>query len=57
MASLVDMKQMHVETVLLQRDYYFSYVKKHHISVANNKEHMHDAYIVFTVAQRGDCKE
>lgn len=57
MTSLVGIKQMPVETEsLLQRDYIFIYIEKHHVSVENIKEHVHDDYIIFTVAQPDDCK-
>lgn len=43
---------MHGKTEsLLQRDYFFIYIEKHHVSVENSNEHMHDDYIIFTVAQ------
>lgn len=52
MTSLVGIKQMHGKTEsLLQRDYFFIYIEKHHVSVENSNEHMHDDYIIFTVAQ------
>lgn len=42
---------------LLQRDYFFIYIEKHRVSVENSKKHVHDDYIIFTVAQPDDCKE
>lgn len=55
MTSLVVIKQMYVKTEsVLQRDYFFIYTEKHHVSAENSKEHMHDDYSIFTVAQPDD---
>lgn len=55
MTSLVVIKQMYVKTEsVLQSDYFFIYTEKHHVSAENSKEHMHDDYSIFTVAQPDD---
>lgn len=54
----VGIKQLYVKTEpLLCRLYFFIYTEKYHVSVANSKEHLSYDYIIFSVAQPGDCKE